>query len=60
MAACKVESIQETGNCGMYEATLGIGDHHEAITIIGVDLTECLKRTVVVVEAFEREKLNVK
>ena len=55
MAVCRVQSIEETGTSGMYQTTLQVGNHFEAITIIGKDLTECLKRTVVVVEAFEKE-----
>lgn len=39
----------------MYKATLLVDNHGAAITIIGEDLTERLKRTVVVVEAFEKE-----
>ena len=50
---CRVQRIEQTGDCGMYMSTIEVDNHGDAITVIGVDLTECVKRTYVVIKALQ-------
>jgi hypothetical protein len=56
MEKCTVDSIIETGTEGFYVATLSIGRHIGAMIIIGQNLTECVVRVNVVLEAFKSKQ----
>ena len=53
---CTVESIEPTGTDGMFEATLTVKGHGAAIKIIGMNLTETVERTYIVLKAFNGGK----
>jgi len=57
----EVESILEAGDEGMYVATMGVRNspmgafHGMSVTVIGKDLTECVRRTNVILDAFDAQ-----
>ena len=48
----EVESVEAKGNDGFYEASLNLKGHDECITVFGGNLTECMERTMIIVNAF--------
>ena len=52
--ASKIEDVSQVGDCGMYRATLNIGDHGAAVEVIGETLDECITRAVVIRAAFNK------
>ena len=52
MEKALVESVDPIGTEGFYMATIQVGQHGRAITVIGKDLTECVVRTNKVLQAF--------
>ena len=56
MMICTVESIKPTGTDRMFEATLTVKGHGAAIKIIGMNLTETVERTYIVLKAFNGGK----
>ncbi len=57
MKIATVSNIGPTGEEGMYKATIDLylkntNYHMSAITVIGVDLTECIERAVKILSAF--------
>lgn len=48
----RVVQCDLSGTTDFYEAVMRIDDHAEAITVIGDGLTECLERTMVIINAF--------
>ena len=52
MKTATVESIEQAGDDGCWQASLTIGNHMNAVVVIGRDLTQCVERTYKVLEAF--------
>lgn len=52
--AAYIENIQPKGSCGAYLARITIGDHHDAVEVIGFGEEECLSRCKVIIDAFEK------
>lgn len=52
-AICKIQSIEPSGDQGMYKATLIIANHGAAVTVLGIDLTECAERACKIVATFK-------
>ena len=52
--AAYIESIQPEGSCGAYLARITIGDHHDAVEVIGFGEEECLSRCKVIIDAFKK------
>lgn len=52
----EVERIDLSGDEGMSQATIGLPEHGACIIVIGHNLTECIRRTMVVVDAFEAKE----
>lgn len=52
---CEVESIEIIDKIGNYGAILslsGTKSHKQSIKVIGTNLTECIERTYIVLQAF--------
>ena len=52
--AAYIKSIQPKGSFGAYLARITIGDHHNAVEVIGFGEEECLSRCKVIIDAFEK------
>jgi hypothetical protein len=53
--AAVVESIEKSGDEGMYLATVEIDGHGGCLTVIGTNLTECVIRLNKIIQAFNRK-----
>ena len=47
-----IEEISQEGDCDGYRAKLTLGDHHEAVEVIGFGEEECLTRCAIIIAAF--------
>lgn len=50
---CTVSEILPVGDDGFFEASLSLYNHSDFIKVIGGSLTECVKRCVIIIDAFE-------
>lgn len=51
-----IEEIKPIGEDGFFKSVLEIKEHGGAVEVIGENLTECVRRSVIILDAFDAIK----
>lgn len=52
MRIAQVDAIEKVGTDGFYQAEITVSGHIAAVQVIGENLSQCIERTYIIMQAF--------